>query len=105
MQISLQYISKVKRGDNYSETMGLFQICKILFLLFGNCIHSIHYSYQDHVSGGATGLLIVLVSYLLQLDPEPALQLSDLDQELQRWYKRGAMVEILGHEMFTLSEV
>eukprot|EP00092_Neocalanus_flemingeri_P023976 GFUD01026008.1.p1 GENE.GFUD01026008.1~~GFUD01026008.1.p1 ORF type:complete len:358 (+),score=71.45 GFUD01026008.1:86-1159(+) len=68
--------------------MGFFQILKILLFLFG----------------GATGLLVVLVSYLLQLDPEPALQLSDLDQELQNWYKRGAMVEVLDHNMFTLSE-
>ena len=55
--------------------------------------------------GGATGLLAVLVSYLLQLDPEPPLQLVELDQELQGWYRRGAMVDVLGHKMFTLSEV
>jgi len=68
--------------------MALFQILKIIFLIFG----------------GATGLLALLVSYLLQLDPEPPLQLEDLDQELQDWYKRGALVDVLGHKMFTLSE-
>ena len=50
-------------------------------------------------------MLAVLVSYLLQLEPEPPLQLVDLDQEQQDWYKRGAMVDVLGHKMFTLSEV
>jgi len=54
--------------------------------------------------GGATGLLVVLVSYLLQLDPEPPLQLADLDQELQDWYSRGTLVDVLGHKMFSLSE-
>merc|ERR1719369_757136 len=68
--------------------MAVVQILKILFLIFG----------------GATGLLALLVSYLLQLDPEPPLQLQDLDHELQDWYKRGALVDVLGHKMFTLSE-
>ena len=55
--------------------------------------------------GGFAGLLVVLVSYILQLEPEPPLQLEDLDAELQAWYKKGSMVEVLGHNMFTVSEV
>jgi len=54
--------------------------------------------------GGVLGVLLVLLSYLLQLPPEPPLQLSELDPELQSWYSRGSMVEVLGYNMFTISE-
>jgi len=56
------------------------------------------------LSGGLLGIVTVLLSVLLQLPPEPPLQLSELDQELQDWYSRGSMVEVLGYNMFTISE-
>merc|ERR1712215_252114 len=79
---------------------------------FQLCIHQIRvkmgvtqvFKFLLAISGGFTGLLVVLVSYILQLEPEPPLQLEDLDAELQAWYKKGSMVAVLGHNMFTVSE-
>jgi len=68
--------------------MLLFQILK--FLLF--------------ILGGLSGLVVVLLSYIYQLaDPVPP-QLSELSPQIQAWFRRGSLVDILDKKMFVLTQ-
>ena len=48
--------------------------------------------------------MTVFVSYLLQLPSPQPLQLEDLDPQLRQWRGRGQMLDVLGHQMFSLSQ-
>ena len=50
------------------------------------------------------GLLAVLLSYLLQLPAQEPLAFNSLSPELQQWFSRGEMIEVLGHQMFSLKQ-
>ena len=56
------------------------------------------------VEGGLTGLVVVLLSYIYQL-PEPVPpQLSELSPQIQAWFRRGSLVDILDKKMFVLTQ-
>ena len=56
------------------------------------------------VEGGLTGLVVVLLSYIYQLaDPVPP-QLSELSPQIQAWFRRGSLVDILDKKMFVLTQ-
>ena len=49
-------------------------------------------------------MLTVLLSYLLQLPAVEPPELNDLTPGQQQWFSRGEMVEVLGHQMFSLQQ-
>ena len=56
------------------------------------------------VEGGLSGLVVVLLSYIYQLaDPVPP-QLSELSPQIQAWFRRGSLVDILDKKMFVLTQ-
>ena len=49
-------------------------------------------------------MVVLLLSYILQLPPEQPISFNDLDPQLQQWFSRGELVEVLGEKMFTLRQ-
>jgi len=54
--------------------------------------------------GGLSGLLALLISYALTLDPEASPKLNELPRGIQDWYAKGQMVDVLGRQMFVIEQ-
>jgi len=54
--------------------------------------------------GGLTGLVLLAISYVIQLPIPSSPDIKDLHPKQQEWYKKGSMIEILGKKMFTVSK-
>jgi len=54
--------------------------------------------------GGLTGLVLLGISYVLQLPAPTSPDIKDLHPQQQEWYKKGSMIEILGKKMFTVTK-
>jgi len=74
-------------GEGLSK-MGLLQIVKWLLLLFG----------------GITGILTLLVGYILQMPLSKNPELEDLHPMIQKWHSEGSMFEVLGKKMFVVTK-
>ena len=83
--------------------MGIIGLIKFFLLISGKIIHE--YAFDFHSApGGLAGLVMVIVSYLLQLPPQDPLTVEDLDPEQQQLFSRGELREVLGHQMFSLKQ-
>ena len=85
--------------------MGFFQIVKWLLLLFGeSSLKTTYIAFYAHFSGGFSGILTLLVSYILQMPEPKSPELEDLHPMIQKWNSEGSMFEVLGKKMFVVTK-
>ena len=76
--------------------MARISLIVILLLRYpGKFLEDMRILYTLLPTGGLAGLVF---------QSQEPLQISDLDPEQQQWFSRGAMREVLGHQMFSLRQ-
>lgn len=54
--------------------------------------------------GGLTGVLTLLVSYVIQLPTPTSPVISEMSPAIQEWFNKGSLINVLGKQMFTVTQ-